>query len=56
MLELLGDVTAASVLGKAIEQVILDGETIPSDMGGKSKNREVCRSVTEKAFTYLELL
>jgi isocitrate/isopropylmalate dehydrogenase len=56
VLELLGDVTAASVLGKAIEQVILDGETIPPNMGGKSKNTEVCRSVAEKASTYLELL
>jgi isocitrate/isopropylmalate dehydrogenase len=56
VLELLGDVTAAAVLGKAIEQVIQDGETLPPDMGGKSKNVEVCRAVAEKAVTYFELL
>jgi len=56
LLEFLGDVRTASVLGKAIEQVILDGKIITPDIGGISSNAEVCRAVADKASAYLDLV
>jgi len=56
LLEFLGEVRTASVLGKAIEQVVLEGKMIPKEIGGTSSNSEVCRAVADKAVAYLDLI
>ena len=56
LLEFLGDAKVASVLGKAIEQVILERKIAPPEMGGTSSNAEVTQSIIDNCQRYLEVL
>ena len=56
LMEFLGDAPTASVLEKAMEQVILEGKVVTPDMNGANSSRDVAKAVIEKAQMYLELL
>jgi 3-isopropylmalate dehydrogenase len=55
LLENLGDPTTASVLEKAVEQVISEGKFLPPEMGGESDTDAVVDAVIDTARRYLEL-
>ena len=56
LLEYLGETQTASVLGKAMEQVILEGKTVLPEMGGTSTSAEIVESVIEKCKLYQDLI
>ena len=56
LLEFLGETQTASVLGKAMEQVILEGKTVIPEMGGTSTSAEIVQSVIDKCKRYLDLM
>jgi 3-isopropylmalate dehydrogenase len=54
LLEFLGEAKMASILGKAIEQVILEGNIAIPEMGGTSSNAEITQSVIDNCQRYLD--
>ncbi len=56
VLENLGDPATASLLEKAMEQVISEGKILPPDMGGNSETNAVVNTVIDTARRYLEII
>lgn len=56
VLENLGDSATASVLEKAMEQVISDGNVLPPDMGGDSETSAVVVAIIDTTRRYLDLI
>jgi isocitrate/isopropylmalate dehydrogenase len=56
LLEFLGDAQTASILGKAVEQVILEGKVITAGTGATATNSEIVESVIDKCKCYLDLM